>query len=131
MSIVTKTGDDGTTGLVGGGRTRKDDVLMHAVGDVDELNAALGLAAAQEDLPDVMRRGLIRIQNELFTLGADLATPHGSTASKKRITTAHVGGLESWIADCESSLPPLQQFILPSGSRTGSLLHLARTICRR
>ncbi|GEM_PF-36554 len=129
MSIVTKTGDQGETGLVGGARISKADARMHAIGSVDELNALLGVLLA-EQLPAEIAAGVTRIQNELFTLGADLATPRPSV-KVPRITQEHIAGLEAWIASLESALPPLQAFILPGGSRAGALLHSARTVCRR
>lgn len=130
MSIVTKTGDRGETGLVGNCRVSKADVRMHAIGTVDELNAYLGVVLVELTLSDAMKSGLTRIQNELFTLGADLATPDAAM-KVPRITPEHVGGLEEWITALESILLPLSAFILPGGSRTGSSLHYARTVCRR
>lgn len=131
MSIVTKTGDKGDTGMVGGGRTQKCAARMHACGTVDELNAALGVLRAHGTLAAAIDAGLARIQHELFTLGADLATPLGTTAPTKRITPAHIAGLEQWIASWETALPPLTQFILPGGGPEGAAIHLARTVCRR
>lgn len=130
MSIVTKTGDSGETGLVGNRRVSKADTRMHAIGTVDELNALLGVVLAERTLSDTMKSGLTRIQNKLFTLGADLATPD-AVMKVPRITPEHVRELEEWITALESTLPPLSAFILPGGSRAGSLLHHARTVCRR
>lgn len=130
MTIVTKTGDKGETGLFGGGRVRKDDARMHAIGTVDELNALLGLVVTELPSGD-MRDGLIAVQNQLFTLGADLATALPGPANAKRVEAEHVTFLETWISKVESGLPALQWFILPGGSRTGALLHHARTVCRR
>ncbi len=128
MSIVTRTGDSGETGLVGGARISKADARMHAIGTVDELNALLGVVLA-EALPEEMASPLRRVQNALFTLGADLAAPDPSL-KVPRITEEHVNALEDWIADREAFLPPLTAFILPGGSRPGALLHHARTVCR-
>lgn len=130
MSIVTKTGDHGDTGLVGGARVSKANTRMHAIGTVDELNALLGVILAEHLLPDAILIGLTRIQNELFTLGADLATPDAAM-KVPRITPDHIRQLEEWITGLEFTLPPLSAFILPGGSRAGSLLHHARTVCRR
>jgi cob(I)alamin adenosyltransferase len=131
MSIVTKTGDKGITGLYGGMRISKADARMHAIGTVDELNAALGIVYAEHGITDEMKSALTTIQNHLFRLGADLATPLPGPESAKRIETSQVKYLESIIGGLEPSLPPLQWFILPSGSRTGALLHQARAVCRR
>lgn len=131
MTIVTKTGDKGQTGLVGGVRVSKADARIHAYGTVDELNALLGVVLAEGSLPVTVQEGLGRIQHQLFTLGADLATPMDSTVPTKRITAAHVEALEQWIAELERELPVLQQFILPGGTKNGAHLHLARTVCRR
>ncbi len=131
FSIVTKTGDNGTTGLYGGDRTSKADMRIEAIGTVDELNAMLGCILSREDLPLAISSHLTHVQHQLFTLGADLAAPLPSATKAKRITLQHVTLLEEWIDALEAELPPLTKFILPSGSETGSLLHLARTICRR
>jgi cob(I)alamin adenosyltransferase len=129
MSIVTKTGDSGTTGLYGGTRLSKDDARMHAIGTADELNAAIGMILA-EPLGDDLRGALISIQNHLFRLGADLATPL-EKQQPKRIEAAQILFLEALVARIEPALPELQWFILPGGSRAGALLHHARTVCRR
>jgi cob(I)alamin adenosyltransferase len=127
-SIVTKTGDKGTTGLVGGDRVSKDDVRLRAVGAVDELNAFLGLALA-EDVEQSPKEKLIRTQHVLFHAGADLATP--VPLKSKRIERAHIEEIEAWIEALEPSLPPLDHFILPGGAGPGALIHVARTVCRR
>lgn len=132
MTIVTKTGDRGETGLFGSQRVKKSDLRMHAIGTVDELNAVLGLALAEKDLPDGIRRGITRIQHELFRIGADLATPSSANGPNvQRATPDMTEGLEEWISAWEAWLPAQQYFILPGGSRTGAILHLARTVCRR
>ncbi len=130
MSIVTKTGDDGTTGLYGAARVSKASPRVHAYGDVDELNALLGLIVA-EGIPEAMREGITRMQHELFTLGADLATPLSSEASPPRVGPHHVQNLEEWIKAWEQWLPKQEWFILPGGTKAAALFHLARTVCRR
>jgi cob(I)alamin adenosyltransferase len=135
IRIYTKTGDDGTTGLFGGARVEKDAPRIEAIGAVDELNAVLGLALvdiADEDIAAV----LTRIQNDLFYLGADLATPiedgvtHGKL-SISRLTAESAQLLELSIDHFETELNPLKQFILPGGCRLASNLHFSRTVCRR
>lgn len=131
MSIVTKTGDTGTTGLFGKERLPKDATRIHAYGTVDELNALLGLILT-EHLVEELRENLTRVQHLLFRVGADLATPLNVTSSLvQRVRVEDTETLESWIHVLESSLPSLQRFILPGGSRVGALLHQARTVCRR
>jgi cob(I)alamin adenosyltransferase len=130
--IYTRTGDFGETGLFGGGRVGKDEPRVEAYGDVDELNAALGLARS-EGLPSDLDLLIHAIQEQLFTLGALLATPTGTKAHQS------VPSLQAqWIVEMELAIDrfdveigPLHQFILPGGSRAASVLHLARTICRR
>lgn len=131
MSIVTKTGDKGTSGLFGGGRVSKAATRLHAYGTVDELNAVLGLALTEPAMPKDLEEHLHELQRFLFLMGADLATPVESTASVPRVRKADVSTIETWITELEPTLPALTRFILPSGSRLGSLLHLARTVCRR
>lgn len=131
MTIVTKTGDRGDTGMVGGTRTMKCSARMHACGSVDELNAALGVLRTHRARTDAIDAELARIQHTLFTLGADLATPLDSAAPTQRIAPRHVADLEHRIAAWEELLPPLTQFILPGGGPDGAATHLARTVCRR
>ncbi|MBC3940784.1 cob(I)yrinic acid a,c-diamide adenosyltransferase [Sphingomonas albertensis] len=133
--IYTRTGDDGTTGLVDGSRVSKSSALMQAIGDVDEANSAIGLAViALGDQP--MAAALTRIQNDLFDLGADLATPAGAddfTPSEMvlRIVPSQVERLEREIDAMNAHLSPLRSFILPGGSAEAAALHLARAISRR
>lgn len=130
--IYTRTGDDGTTGLVDGSRRAKHDARMHAIGEVDELNSAMGLAALA--VGDVAAVALRRIQNDLFDLGADLATPgEDFTPSEMvlRIVPAQVAWLEAAIDSLNENLPPLRSFILPGGSEGAARVHLARSIARR
>lgn len=131
--IYTRRGDDGSTGLFGGPRVRKDDLRVAAYGDVDELNSALGVAR-EEVLQQVDVRALIdALQSELFTLGAELATPEAEKAPKEvpRISLAHVARLEQEIDRLTGQLPEMKNFILPGGSRAGAALHFCRTVCRR
>lgn len=130
MSIVTRTGDDGTTGLLSAHRVPKDHPRITAIGTVDECNTLLGVIVAQQELPDAMRERLLNMQHALFTLGADLAAPDPSV-TVARITPEHLRTMEAWIADVESSLPPLTQFILPGGTPVAARLHHARAVCRR
>ncbi|MCY4672777.1 MAG: cob(I)yrinic acid a,c-diamide adenosyltransferase [Bacteroidetes bacterium] len=132
MKIYTRTGDDGTTGLFGGNRVPKDHPRIQAMGAVDETNAALG--AARAVLPaqaEPMRTLLLRLQHELFVLGADLATPTQSRASVPRIQEKHIKSLEEDIDNWEAELETLKYFILPGGTQAAAMLHLARGICRR
>lgn len=128
-SIVTKTGDNGTTGLLGGSRVSKASPRLHAYGTVDELNAIIGVALAEEDLPAALRAHLSALQHILFRLGADLAA--AASLPIKRIDAEDVGLIDEWIASLDSPLPPLQHFIVPGGCRAAALLHCARTVCRR
>lgn len=131
MSIVTKTGDKGETGLFGGKRVRKDDARMHAIGTVDELNASLGVALSGDKHPTLYEQ-LVRVQNVLFRMGADLATPTDQNAAHvPRMEQAHISELEAWIAELETTLPEQRAFILPSGGKLSAHLHLSRAICRR
>lgn len=130
MKIYTKTGDDGTTGLYGGGRVRKDHARVEAYGAVDELNAALGLARA-ETLAAEVDEQLARIQSELFDLGAELATPKPAAHGLTIVGQREIQRLELAIDRFEASLSPLKTFILPAGTRAAAALHLARTVCRR
>ena len=129
MKIYTKTGDQGDTGLYGGGRVRKDHVRLEAFGTIDELNAVLGLVRT-EQLDDDLQKLLERIQNELFNLGAELATPDPKNLSD-RIAESHITAHEQMIDRLEAELEPLKNFILPGGTRAAGLFHLARTVCRR
>ena len=130
--IYTRTGDDGTTGLVDGSRVAKHDARLHAIGDVDEANSAIGVAIAALD-GDVAA-ALTRIQNDLFDLGADLATPGDDFTPSEmvlRIVPAQVERLEREIDAMNAVMSPLTSFILPGGSAGAAALHLARTIVRR
>jgi len=136
LKIYTKTGDDGETGLFGGGRISKDSLRVAAYGEVDEVNAALGLARAldPQEFADAL---LQRIQRDLFTIGAELATPDPDKLRKAlarsgaAIGESDVTALEDAIDSHESRLEPLKNFILPGGTPKAATLHLARTVCRR
>lgn len=130
-TISTRTGDTGTTGLYGGARVSKAAVRLHAYGDVDELNSILGVLLAEDLLPSLVRISLEEVQKILFAVGADLATPYESNLQVKRLSNQPTIDLEVAGKNLEQQLDPLQHFILPSGSRTGALLHQARTVCRR
>ena len=136
MKIYTKTGDDGETGLFGGPRVRKNSPRIEAYGTVDELNAVVGMVRTHvfpsEQGPPADLDGLLaRIQNELFDLGAELATPEPAKFGIAGATEAHVSALEREIDRYEVELEPLKQFILPGGTPAAAALHLARTVCRR
>ena len=127
--IYTRTGDAGSTGLVDGSRTSKASALIAAIGDVDEANSAIGVAiAALGEGP--VATALTRFQNDLFDLGADLATPDGIEGAL-RITPAQVTGVEAAIDTLNAELAPLTSFVLPGGSAGAAALHLARAIVRR
>jgi cob(I)alamin adenosyltransferase len=127
--IYTRTGDDGSTGLVDGSRVSKADPRMAAIGDVDEANSAIGVARAAIG-PGGFSEMLARIQNDLFDLGADLATPIGIEGAL-RIVPGQVEWLEERIDHLNAALDPLTSFILPAGEPAAAALHLARAIVRR
>lgn len=128
--IYTKTGDDGTTGLVDGSRVAKRDPRMAAIGDVDEANSLIGVAAVHAD-GDVLKT-LRTIQNDMFDLGADIATPDGNYAWEVlRIVPRQVERLEREIDRMNAGLSPLSSFILPGGSTLAAHLHVARAAVRR
>ena len=134
MKIYTRTGDDGDTGLFGGGRVAKDDQRVEAYGDVDELNAVLGMARAVEVMPRI-DEVLVPVQRDLFAIGALLATPDREKMAqhlqKARIDEHRITELEQAIDDADAELEPLRAFILPGGSPKAAALHVARTVCRR
>ena len=132
--IYTRTGDDGTTGLVDGTRRAKHDARMDAIGVVDEANSALGHAAAALDAFATHRAVLYRIQNDLFDLGADLATPGDDFAPSEmvlRIVPAQSDWLERQIDLLNETMPPLTSFILPGGCEAAARVHIARAAVRR
>lgn len=131
MKIYTKTGDKGKTSLFGGERVSKDTQRIEAYGCVDELNSHIGVVRSLKPQVEI-ERILDRVQQELFILGTDLATPQTRPPKKiDRIESRHIEQLEKDIDRLDSALDPLQQFILPGGSRVAAALHVARTVCRR
>ncbi len=130
MKIYTKTGDSGETGLFAGPRVRKHHPRIEAYGNVDELNSVLGVVRA-ERAPAEIDAVLGQIQHDLFTLGAELASPDPEKQSVSLLGARHIELLEQAIDHYEAGLPPLREFILPGGTRVAAGLHLARTVCRR
>ena len=132
VRIYTKTGDDGTTGLIGGSRVKKYDIRLEAYGTVDELNSHIGLILAT-DIDDRARQVLCEIQSKLFIIGAQLATDDHAGDFKKQVpcTEKDVEKLETEMDSMFEVLPKLNHFILPSGSKGTAHAHVARTICRR
>ncbi|CUX60581.1 putative ATP:cob(I)alamin adenosyltransferase, monofunctional PduO type [Agrobacterium deltaense Zutra 3/1] len=132
--IYTRTGDKGTTALVSGPRRLKHDLRVEAYGTVDETNSAIGVARLHTGGMEKLDAMLFRIQNDLFDLGADLATPEsGEPLSYEplRIVESQVTRLENEIDDLNAALEPLTSFVLPGGSAAAASLHMARTVCRR
>lgn len=132
MKIYTKTGDSGQTSLFGGERVLKSDLRIETYGTVDELNAFLGMAAAEisdKELKEVIKS----IQNELFAAGTELATPVEKQNKVKipKISEETIYRIEKLIDKYDAKLPELKRFILPGGSKTSAILHIARTVCRR
>jgi cob(I)alamin adenosyltransferase len=133
--IYTRSGDAGTTALFGGGRVPKDHPRVAAYGDVDELNSTIGLAIAFMSDKRLVET-LTSVQNELFNIGAELASESGGEKSASYARSfidadAKIASLEHLMDELDAALPPLTTFILPSGSQAGALLHLCRTVCRR
>lgn len=134
--IYTRGGDRGETSLGDGSRVAKDSLRVAAYGDVDELNAVLGLVICEAAADEACAAGLSRLQNDLFDLGADLCVPlpaerEAPAKSRLRIRPDQVTALEAWIDRVNAALPPLTSFILPGGTRLAAQLHVARTVCRR
>jgi cob(I)alamin adenosyltransferase len=132
--IYTRTGDDGTTALGTGERRKKYDLRIAAYGTIDEVNAAIGVARLHTTHDRALDAALIRIQNDLFDVGADLCTPgmgKGPGGARLSVTDNQVKWLEAEIDRCNEALAPLRSFVLPGGSAAAAYLHLARTICRR
>ncbi|HXC25908.1 MAG TPA: cob(I)yrinic acid a,c-diamide adenosyltransferase [Gemmatimonadaceae bacterium] len=134
LKIYTKTGDQGTTALFGGGRVPKDDSRVESYGDVDELNASIGVVCSIEVMPRI-DDVLVLVQRDLFAIGAILATPDlvkmQEQLVKASIDSKRIHELEVAIDDCDDELEPLKSFILPGGTPKSAALHVARTICRR
>lgn len=135
MKIYTKTGDQGETSLYGGGRVAKDHLRIDTFGTVDELNATLGMVRSElARLPEAyaeIDELLSRVQNHLFDLGSELATPDAAQKGAQLLNSAAVSILESAIDHWDGKLPPLKQFILPAGTELAARLHVARGVCRR
>ena len=134
MKIYTRTGDRGDTGLFGGDRVSKTHVRIEAFGAVDETNALLGMArafASGHPAAERLDSLLAALQDDLFVAGSDLATPLESKAAAPRLAPTHIVRLEQEIDRLEEDLPPLKHFILPGGAPLASILHAARTTCRR
>lgn len=131
--IYTRTGDDGTTSLGDMSRTTKNDLRLIAYADVDEANCVIGVALAECDLPDDVRAVLLRIQNELFDVGADLCTPvvPDPAYPPLRVETDYIERLEAEIDAYNAQLPALRSFVLPGGTAASAHLHVARTVVRR
>ncbi|GLR11458.1 ATP:cob(I)alamin adenosyltransferase [Chitinimonas prasina] len=123
--IVTRTGDDGSTGLGDGSRVSKASHRIHVMGEIDELNSHLGVALA-ENLPDTLRNSLVRVQHDLFDLGGEVCIP-----GRIALQEVHLARLEADVETFNSALMPLKEFILPGGCRAAAALHVARTVCRR
>lgn len=134
MKIYTRSGDQGETGLFGGGRVSKSHIRVAAYGAVDELNASLGMAVAMVADQEIAQR-LEGVQQDLFTLGASLATPGSEDGSARPkippIPLARIQKMEEWIDAATEETPPLKAFILPGGTKGAAALHLSRTVCRR
>jgi len=123
--IYTRTGDDGTTGLGDGSRVQKDSLRVAAMGDVDELNATIGLLLT-ETVPDILVDTLTQIQHDLFNLGGEICIPDYVI-----LTQTSIDNLEEAIDTLNDDLQPLKEFILPGGTKAAAFCHLARTVCRR
>lgn len=137
MKIYTKTGDKGETALYGGRKISKSDVKIEAYGTTDELNACIGCILSENNSKEIKIQ-LIRIQHDLFSLGAELATPverilkeDGSSRIGKRIDENDILQLEKWMDKWDENLPKMTHFILPGGGKAATMAHLARTVCRR
>lgn len=130
MKIYTRTGDEGETGLFGGPRVKKDSARIEAYGTVDELNAFLGLART-EAIPPAIDHLLAQVQADLFSVGAELATPEPKKLTLPLVGDEEVTQLELAIDALEEPLEPLRNFILPGGTKAAAALHVARGVCRR
>jgi len=132
MVIYTKTGDTGDTGLLGGKRVKKDCIEMRSIGEVDELNAEIGvLLSCIHEKDESMYDHLVQIQHRLFTIGALLASVQTDLVRVPSLMDDDVKALEEWIDEMTSTLPELTQFILPGGTNAGAQSFLARAVCRR
>jgi len=123
--IVTRSGDKGSTGLADGSRMSKNSPRIQAIGDIDELNSAIGILLC-ENLPEQVREEMLQIQHDLFDIGGELSIP-----GRTFIAEDQIARLESILEIYNADLPPLREFVLPGGSRAGAISHLCRSICRR
>jgi len=130
-TISTGRGDDGETDLYHGGRTKKSALRIHALGTIDELNAILGVALAEQRLPEELKAALLNVQRALFIAGADIATASALGGMAYRMSPVFIQELEKWGISMEQDLPKLSRFILPGGSKVSALFHQARAVCRR
>lgn len=130
--IMTRGGDGGSTSLVDGSRVPKSSIRVNAYGTVDELNSVFGMVRCEE-LPEWLTNSILQIQNELFDIGSELATPADSEMAGKvpRVSQIQVDRLEGWLEEARQQLQPAESFILPGGNRAAAALHLARTVARR
>jgi cob(I)alamin adenosyltransferase len=137
IKVYTKTGDNGTTGLTDGSRTSKDDLRINSFGTIDELNSVIGICRQNiqqisKNERKIINNWLLAIQNDLFNIGSDLATPIPARWQNMALITSNdVRQLEKMIDYCQNLLKPLQEFVLPGGTLLNSYLHLARSVCRR
>jgi cob(I)alamin adenosyltransferase len=129
--IYTKLGDEGETHLGDMSRVPKTHPRIEAYGEIDELNAHLGVVLTVDGLPERYVPWLQRVQNDLFDLGADLAVPHGGDRSRLRVSAEQVTWLEERCDEVNATLPPLKSFVIPGGSPAAAHLHVCRTVCRR
>ena len=131
MKIYTRTGDAGETALFDGTRVPKSDPRVAAYGDVDELNAQIGVTLTIDGLPEEYAQWLRRVQNDLFDVGADLSVPHGGQRERLRVRPEQVTWLEEACDEVNATLQPLKSFVLPGGTPAAAHLHVCRTVCRR
>ncbi len=131
--LYTRTGDRGTTSLVGGERVKKNSTRLVAYGELDELSSQIGVVAAEPDCPEGLRRDLHAVQNELFNIGSYLATAvkPGESPRCASLTEEKLREMESWIDRLDEETPKIRAFVLPGGSRGAAAAHVARTVCRR
>lgn len=132
-NLYTKTGDQGTTSLVGGRRINKNSPRLEAYGTIDEFSAHLGVVTARQDIPADCRRQLLDIQNMMFNFGSYLATqPEPGTEPRvSGLSPVDLHALETWIDTLDELTPPIRAFVLPGGSESAAFAHVARTVCRR
>lgn len=133
LRIYTRTGDKGTTALIGGVRVPKNNVRIEAYGTVDELNSWLGVVSSDSEISNTILEKIIEIQDRLFTLGSLLACAPDKEIKMPlpQLSDEDIKNLETWIDNLEEQLPPLKSFVLPGGSQLSSFIHVARCVCRR